>query len=94
MESSHRVVTLGVMDPTGELRIYTTVTCGQCWVLKLWLKRQAIPYKEIGIENDAEARRFVRRVADGYMSVPTVVLPDGRVLVEPTHAQMQAALAP
>lgn len=81
-------------DPTGELRIYTTVTCGQCWFLKLWLKRQGIAYTEIGIENDHEARRFVRRAANGYMSVPVVVLPDGRVLVEPTHAQMQAALAP
>ncbi len=39
------------------------------------------------------ARRFVRRLADGYMSVPIVVLPDGRTLVEPTHAQIQAALA-
>lgn len=87
------MVTVGVTDHSGELRIYTTVTCGQCWVMKLWLKRQGIPYTEIGIENDAEARRFVRRVAEGYMSVPTVVLPNGRVLVEPTPAQLQAALA-
>ncbi len=72
--------------------IYTTVTCGQCWVLKLWLKRHGVPYIEIGIENDDEARRFVRRVAAGYMSVPVVVLPDGRVLVEPSHAELQAAL--
>lgn len=88
------MVTLSVTDPTGELRIYTTVTCGQCWFLKLWLKRQGIGYNEIGIENDAEARRFVRRIANGYMSVPIVVLPDGRVLVEPTHAQVRAGLAP
>lgn len=84
---------VSVTNSSGELLVYTTVTCGQCWFLKLWLKRQRIPYREIGIENDDEARRFVRRVADGYMSVPIVVLPDGRTLVEPTHAQVQAALA-
>lgn len=81
-------------NANGALLVYTTVTCGQCWFLKLWLKRQGIAYTEIGIENDDEARRFVRRAANGYMSVPVVVLPDGRVLVEPTHAQVQAALAP
>ena len=84
---------VSVTESGGQLLIYTTVTCGQCWFLKLWLKRQGIPYTEIGIENDAEARRFVRRVAAGYMSVPVVVLPDGGVLVEPTHARVQAALA-
>ena len=84
---------MSVTESGGQLLIYTTVTCGRCWFLRLWLKRQGIPYTEIGIENDAEARRFVRRVAAGYMSVPVVVLPDGRVLVEPTHARVQAALA-
>lgn len=81
------------MDPNrDEVIIYTTLTCGQCWALKLWLKRERIPFREIGIENDAEARRFVRGVSGGYTSVPTVVLPNGRVLVEPSTARVRAAL--
>lgn len=81
-----------VMDPNAELVVYTTITCGQCWALKLWLKRERIAFREIGIENDADARRFVRGASGGYMSVPTVVLPNGRVLVEPTHSQVRTAL--
>lgn len=80
------------MDPNDELTVYTTITCGQCSALKLWLKHERIPFREVGIENDAEARRFVRGVSGGYASVPTVVLPDGRVLVEPSHLQLRAAL--
>jgi len=82
------------MDPNGdELVVYTTPTCGQCWALKLRLKRERIAFREIGIENDAAARRFVRGVSGGYTSVPTVVLPSGRVLVEPSYTQVRAALA-
>ncbi len=80
-------------DLGGELIVYTTVTCGQCWALKHWLTRERIPFREIGIENDAEARRFVRRISRGYASVPTVVLPNGRILVEPSFPQVRAALA-
>lgn len=82
-----------MIDTDSELVVYTTITCGQCWALKHALQRERIPYREIGIENDAEARRFVRRAAGGYMSVPTVVLPNGEVLVEPTYPQLRTALA-
>jgi len=80
------------MTPSNALRVYTTQTCGDCWSLKAWLTRERIDFREIQIEDDPEARRFVREAAGGYMSVPTVVLPDGRALVEPSPAQVRAAL--
>lgn len=76
-----------------ELVVYTSRTCGQCWALKSWLERRQIEYREIDIGGDAVARQFVRRAAGGYTSVPTVVLPDGRVLVEPSRSDIAAALA-
>jgi mycoredoxin len=76
------------------LVVYATRTCGQCWALKSWLAARRIDYREIDIEDDPDARQFVRKAAGGYLSVPTVVLPDGRVLVEPSHRAMAAALAP
>ncbi len=83
---------MNVLNATAELVVYTTLTCGQCWVLKSWLKRKRITFREIDIEDDAEARRFVRAAAAGYMSVPTVVLPSGRVLIEPSSRDVDAAL--
>lgn len=81
------------MTSEHELRVYTTQTCGQCASLKAWLTREMISYREIQIEDDPDARRVVREAAGGYMSVPTVILPDGRVLIEPTPAEVRAALA-
>jgi mycoredoxin len=76
-----------------EIVVYTTQLCGQCLALKSRLRAGRIEFREIDIEDDAEARRFVRLAAAGQMSVPTVVLPDGRVLVEPSHRDVVAALA-
>jgi mycoredoxin len=83
---------MDVTTPRTALVVYTTRTCGQCWALKSWLKSRQIAFDEIDIEDDPDARGFVRKAAGGYASVPTVVLPDGRVLVEPSHRDVAAAL--
>ena len=83
---------MNTVNEPAELVVYTTRTCGHCWSLKQWLKREAIGYREIEIEDDPEAQRFIREAAGGYMSVPTVVFPDGQVLIEPSPAQVRAIL--
>lgn len=83
---------MSVTNNGRELVVYTTLTCGQCWALKSWLERRRIAFREIRIEDDPEARRFVRAAAAGYASVPTVAFPDGRILVEPSHGDVEAAL--
>lgn len=74
------------------ITIYTTTTCGDCYFTKRLLDQWGVVYREIDIAEDDGARAFVRSVARGYVSVPTVVFPDGRVLIEPSRAQLSAAL--
>jgi len=85
-------VTREVGEDVESLIVYSTETCGMCFALKSWLRSWNVPYDEVDISRDGEARSFVRRVARGYLSVPTVRLPDGRILVEPRRADLAAAL--
>jgi mycoredoxin len=76
-----------------ELTMYTTVWCGQCRRLKAQLARAGIGFREIDIEHDAAAAAFVAGVNGGNQTVPTVLLPDGSVLTNPTIDQITEVTA-
>jgi mycoredoxin len=78
---------------SGDLIMYTTPWCGFCRNLKKQLAREGIEMTEIDIEQDAEACEFVMSVNGGNQTVPTVVLPDGTVLVNPSAVQVRERLA-
>jgi mycoredoxin len=44
----------------------------------------------VGLEGNAEATEFVMQLNRGYQSVPTIVFPDGSVLVEPSWEELKA----
>ncbi|MGH3538782.1 MAG: mycoredoxin [Pseudonocardiaceae bacterium] len=71
-----------------ELTMYTTVWCGYCRRLKAQLARAGIGFREVDIEHDAAAAAFVADVNGGNQTVPTVQLPDGSVLINPTIDQL------
>ncbi|MDP9433138.1 MAG: mycoredoxin [Actinomycetota bacterium] len=77
---------------SGELTIYSTVWCGYCTRLKRQLEREGIPFADVDIEHDAEAADYVMSVNGGNQTVPTVVLPDGTALTNPSLAAVTAAL--
>lgn len=70
------------------LTMYTTVWCGYCRRLKAQLDRAGISFREVDIEHDAAAAAFVTGVNGGNQTVPTVLLPDGSVLTNPTIDQI------
>ena len=78
---------------SGQLIMYTTPWCGFCRNLKKQLARDGIEMAEVDIEQDAAAAEFVMSVNGGNQTVPTVVLPDGTTLVNPSAAQVRERLA-
>jgi mycoredoxin len=78
---------------SGQLIMYTTPWCGFCRNLKKQLARNGIEMTEVDIEQDPAACEFVMSVNGGNQTVPTVVLPDGTVLVNPSAAQVRERLA-
>ena len=59
---------------------------------KAVLDRAGIDYEQIDIDRDPAAGEIVLAVNGGYRTVPTIVFPDGRVLVEPSRRELLSAL--
>jgi mycoredoxin len=72
--------------------MYSTPWCGDCWRAKRLFTEHDVAYTEIDIERDPAAAERVARLNDGMQSVPTILFPDGTILVEPTNAQLRAKL--
>jgi mycoredoxin len=56
------------------------------------LDRAGVDYEEIDIDRDPDAVATVLAINGGYTTVPTILLPTGQVLVEPSRHQLIEAL--
>ena len=68
--------------------MYTTSWCSDCHRAKYFLDTYGSEYTEIDIEDNPDGLDFVERVNDGNRVVPTIVLGDGSMLVEPSLATL------
>lgn len=71
--------------------LYWRPMCTYC--LKLWVKLlfARLPYRAVNIWRDPDAAAFVRSVADGNETVPTVTVA-GHPLVNPSLRRLRAAV--
>ena len=70
-----------------EVVIYWRPDCVFCLDLLLRLGFTRLRYRKVDIRKDPDARAFVRSVANGNETVPTVVVA-GRALVNPSKRQL------
>ena len=59
-----------------EIVLYTRPGCPYCFTLRAGLRRSGLTFREINIWEDPDAAAFVRTVANGNETVPTVVVGD------------------
>ncbi|HVN14847.1 MAG TPA: glutaredoxin domain-containing protein [Anaerolineales bacterium] len=71
-----------------QIVMYTTKYCGDCRMAKAFLQQKDIEYLEINVEGDSQATAFVKELNRGYVSVPTIIFPDGSMLVEPSVQEL------
>jgi mycoredoxin len=72
-----------------QIVMYTTESCSDCFRVKAFFDANSIRYVRIGLEENEAATAFVMRVNNGLRSVPTIIFPDGTVLVEPTWEELK-----
>jgi len=81
------------MTKKSSITVYGTSWCGSCIQSQMILEEKNIFYNYINIDESPEAALVVTKINGGMRSVPTIVMPDGKVLVEPTRIELLNALS-
>jgi len=76
-----------------QIVMYTTEFCSDCIRAKKFFEANNIPHIRIGLEGNEDATEFVLQVNNGYRSVPTIVFPDGSILVEPSWEELKTKIS-
>jgi len=76
-----------------QIVMYTIEYCGDCYRAKAYFEKHKIPYLEIGLRGNEEATKFVMSLNNGNRSAPTIVFPDGSMLVEPSLPELNEKFA-
>jgi mycoredoxin len=71
--------------------VYWRPGCKYCMRLRMRLRFTRLQYVEVNIWRDGEAATFVRSVADGNETVPTVTVA-GKAMVNPSKRQLLEAV--
>ncbi|MET9571498.1 glutaredoxin domain-containing protein [Streptomyces virginiae] len=72
--------------------LYWRPGCDLCIKLRTQLRAARIPYRKVDIRRDPDAAAFVRGVADGNETVPTVVVAGHPPMVNPSLTRVRRAL--
>ncbi len=70
------------------IRMYGALWCGDCKRAKQFFGEHRIEYQFIDIDEHPEAQEVVKQYNSGKQIIPTIVFPDGTVLVEPSNAEL------
>ena len=74
------------------IKFYGTTWCGDCRRAKTIFAELQIPYLWIDIDQNPQAAEFVKQINHGMRSVPTIIFPDGSILVEPDSESLRIKL--
>lgn len=72
-----------------QIVMYTTQYCSDCLRAKAFFEANEIPYVRVLLEDNHEATEFILKMNNGFRSVPTIIFPDGSVLVEPSWQELK-----
>ena len=72
--------------------MYGTTWCGDCRRAEQVFKAEGVEYDWVDIGEHPEAAILVETVNQGMRCVPTIIFPDGDVMVEPASPALAAKL--
>ncbi len=75
------------LDTPTELTVYGADWCGDCGRAKRHLDAAGVAYRWIDLAEDRDAKEML--AAAGLRSIPIIATVDGRILVEPSNAELR-----
>lgn len=77
-------------NENGDITMYGTLWCPDCHRARAVLKRMGVKFTEIDIDRNKVARQVVLDTNGGKQVVPTILFPDGSILVEPSNDELSS----
>jgi thioredoxin reductase (NADPH) len=74
------------------ITVYSTVWCPDCKRAKKFFGEHRVQYITVDIEDNPQGVSFVEKINNGSRSIPTIIFPDGEILVEPSNARLAEKL--
>ena len=74
------------------ITVYSTVWCPDCKRAKKFFGEHRVQYVSVDIEDESGGVSFVENLNNGMRIIPTIIFPDGDVLVEPSNEQLAEKL--
>jgi glutaredoxin len=78
--------------PSQRVVVYGASWCPDARRARRFFDDHGVEYRWIDIDEDNEARDFVKRTNGGQIIIPVIVFPDESILVEPTNYDLAAKM--
>jgi glutaredoxin-like protein len=79
-------------DFATRIKVYGAEWCPDCHRSRNYLDSQSVDYTYVDVDGDDDAQAYVKQVNDNRLIIPTIIFPDGSVLVEPSNAELARKL--
>jgi glutaredoxin-like protein len=70
------------------IRVYGADWCGDCRRAKKFLNDYGIEYEWYDTDQSKDAENVVKSLNNGKRIIPTIIINDGTILVEPSNQQL------
>jgi thioredoxin reductase (NADPH) len=80
------------MQPPNTITMYGTTWCQDCKRAKKFFGEHRVAYEFVDVDVDAAGLRLVEQANAGKRIIPTILFPDGAILVEPSNAELATKL--
>lgn len=74
------------------ITVYSTAWCPDCKRAKSFFGEHRVQYETVDIEENPDGVSFVENLNKGMRIIPTIIFPDGEILVEPSNAKLAEKL--